>query len=98
MELDAFYKVEKKNEFERAYLWGATGTDETKRYKDNKKDTILEMMQAFNKKLDDLQKDLEKGKRNQAGTQRNTRISDIKKDTECFKCWQKGHWNRECNE
>jgi hypothetical protein len=31
------------------------------------------MMQAFNKKLDDLQKDLEKAKRNQAGTQRNTR-------------------------
>jgi hypothetical protein len=47
------------------------------------------MMQAFNKKLDDLQKDLEKVKRNQAGTQRNTsRISDIKKDTECFKCGQ----------
>jgi hypothetical protein len=44
------------------------------------------MMQAFNKKLDDLQKDLEKVKRNQAGTHRNTRISDIKKDTECLKC------------
>ena len=47
------------------------------------------MMQAFNKKLDNLQKDLDK--RNQAGTQQNTRISDIKKDTECFKCGQKGH-------
>jgi hypothetical protein len=46
-----------------------------------------------------LQKDLEKVKRNQAGTQRNTsRISDIKKDTECFKCGQKGHWKRECKE
>jgi hypothetical protein len=47
---------------------------------------LVEMMQAFDKKLDDLQKDLEKVKRNQAGTQRNTRISDIKKDNECFKC------------
>jgi hypothetical protein len=55
------------------------------------------MMHAFNKKLDDLQKDLEKAKRNQAGTQRNTRISDIKKDTEYFKCGQKGHWKRECS-
>jgi hypothetical protein len=33
------------------------------------------MMHAFNKKLDDLQKDLEKVKRNQAGTQRNTSSS-----------------------
>jgi hypothetical protein len=41
------------------------------------------MMQAFNKKVNDLQKDLEKVKRNQAGKQRKTRISDIKKDTEC---------------
>jgi hypothetical protein len=56
------------------------------------------MMQAFNKKLNDLQKDLEKVKRNQAGTQRNIRISDIKKDTECFKCGQTGHWKRECKE
>ena len=55
-------------------------------------------MQAFNKKLDDLQKDLEKVQRNQAGTQRNIRISDIKKDTECFKCGQKGHWKRQCKE
>jgi hypothetical protein len=47
----------------------------------NKEDKLVEMMQAFNKKLDDLQKDLEKVKRNQSGTQRNTRISDIKKDT-----------------
>ena len=44
------------------------------------------MMQALNKKLDDLQKNLEKVKRIQAGTQRNARSSDIKKDTECFKC------------
>ena len=48
--------------------------------------------------LDDLQKDLEKVKRNQDGTQRNTRISDIKKDTECFKCGQTDHWKRECKE
>jgi hypothetical protein len=67
-------------------------------FKDNKEDKLVEMMQAFNKKLDDLQKDLEKVKRNQAGTQRNTRISDIKKDNECFKCGQKGHWKRECKE
>ena len=44
------------------------------------------MMQALNKKLDDWQKNLEKVKRIQAGTQRNARSSDIKKDTECFKC------------
>jgi hypothetical protein len=56
------------------------------------------MMQAFNKKLDDLQKNLEKVKRIQAGTQRNARNSDIKKDTERFKCGQKGHWKRECKE
>ena len=98
VELDAPYKAEKKNEFGRAHLRGATGTDETKRYKDNKEDKIVEMMQAFNKKLDDLQKDLEKAKRYQAGSQRNTRISDIKNDTECFKCGQKCHWKRECKE
>ena len=56
------------------------------------------MMQAFNKKVNDLQKDIEKVKRNQAGKQRKTRISDIKKDTECFKCGQKGHWKTECKE
>ena len=56
------------------------------------------MMQAFNKKLDDLQKNLEKVKRIQAGTQRNARSSDIKKDAEGFKCGQKGHWKRECKE
>ena len=54
------------------------------------------MMQAFNKKFDNLQKDLDKVKRNQAGIQQNTRISDIKKDTGCFKCGQKGHWKMEC--
>ena len=86
VELDALYKAEKKNEFGRAHLRGTTGTDETKRYNDNKEDTSLEMMEAFNKKLDDLQKNLEKVKRNQAGTQGNARSSDIKKDTECFKC------------
>ena len=98
VELDALYKVEKKNTFGRAHLRGATDTNETKRYKDNKEDKLLEMMQAFNKKLDDFQKDLEKVKRNQAGTQQNTRISDIKKDTVCFKCGEKGHWKRECKE
>jgi transcription initiation factor IIF auxiliary subunit len=77
VELDALYKAEKKNEFGRAHLRGATVTDETKNYKDNKEDKLVEMMQAFNKKLDDLQKDLEKVKRNQAGTQRNTRISAV---------------------
>ena len=94
VELDALYKAEKKNEFGCAQLRGATGTDETKSYKDNKEDKLVQMMQAFNK-LDDLQKDLEKVKRNQACTQRNTRISDIKKDTECFKCGRKvtGKWN-----
>jgi hypothetical protein len=55
-------------------------------------------MQAFNKKLDDLQKDLEQVKRNQAGTQRNIRISDFKQDTWCFKWGQKGHWKRQCKE
>jgi hypothetical protein len=70
VELDTLYKAEKKNEFGRAQLRGATGTDEIKSYKDNKEDKLVEMMQAFNKKLDDLQKDLEKVKRNQAGTQR----------------------------
>jgi hypothetical protein len=58
---------------------------ETKRYNDNKEDTSLEMMQAFNKKLDDLQKDLEKVKRNQTGTQRNTRISDLAGTSFIFK-------------
>jgi hypothetical protein len=83
VELDALYKAEKKNEFGRAHPRGATGADETKRYKDNKEDKLVGMMQAFNKKLDDLQKDLEKVKRNQA---------------ECFKCGQKDHWKRECKE
>ena len=60
VELDVLYKAEKKNEFGRAHLRGATGTDETKSYKDNKEDKLVEMMQAFNKKLDDLQKRLRK--------------------------------------
>jgi hypothetical protein len=45
VELDALYKAEKKNEFGRALLRGATGTDETKSYKDNKEDKLVEMMQ-----------------------------------------------------
>ena len=42
VELDALYKAEKKNEFGRAHLRGTTGTDETKRYKDNKEDKLVE--------------------------------------------------------
>jgi hypothetical protein len=42
VELGALYKDEKKNEFGRAHLRGATGTDETKRYKDNKEDKLVE--------------------------------------------------------
>jgi hypothetical protein len=45
------FSSEKKNEFGRAQLRGATGTDEIKSYKDNKEDKLVEMMQAFNKKL-----------------------------------------------
>ena len=40
VELDALYKAEKKNEFGRAHLRGATGTGETKRYKDNMEDKL----------------------------------------------------------
>ena len=87
MELDALYKAERKNEFGRAHLRGATGTDETKRYKDNKEDKLLEMMQAFNKKLDDLQKDLEKVKRDQGVSQRYTRSNSVREDR-LFQLWE----------
>ena len=36
------YKDEKKNEFGRAHLTTGTDTDETKRYKDNKEDKLVE--------------------------------------------------------
>jgi len=45
------------------------------------------MIQAFNKKFDDLQKDLEKVKRNQAGSQRYTRSNSVREDT-VFQLWE----------
>ena len=39
VELDALYNAE-KNEFGRAHIRGATGTDEAKRYKDNMEDKL----------------------------------------------------------
>ena len=44
-------------------------------------------MQAFNKKLDDLQKDLEKGKRDQGLSQRYTRSNSVREDR-VFQLWE----------
>ncbi|CAC5390311.1 unnamed protein product [Mytilus coruscus] len=91
VELEAFYKAEKRQDFVKPQM-RATHAD-TSTQELSKDDKFTEMMDSFTKQLESLRIELNEFKKS---GQRKTADPKWKRNQQCYNCGKYGHFKREC--
>ncbi|CAC5382862.1 unnamed protein product [Mytilus coruscus] len=92
VELEAFYKAEKRQDFVKPQM-RATHVDTSTQEVSSKDDKFTEMMDLFSKQLKSLRMELNEFKKS---GQRNSADPEWKRNQQCYNCVKYGHFKREC--
>ncbi|CAG2215708.1 unnamed protein product [Mytilus edulis] len=90
VELEAFYKAERKYDTGRGHL-RATCTEPNESY-----DKMAKMMEDFSTKIESLQKDLDNFKSDMTRKDSDTNMPGWKDKIQCYNCGRFGHFRNEC--
>ncbi|CAG2249599.1 unnamed protein product [Mytilus edulis] len=90
VELEAFYKAERKYDTGRGHL-RATCTEPNESY-----DKMAKMMEDFSTKIESLQKDLDNFKSDMTRKDSDTHMPGWKDNIQCYNCGRFGHFRNEC--